>query len=307
MSIRIVVIDGGTSSERDVSLRSGKAVFDALVRDGFDAVEVRLDSDALPTGLDPASDVVFPVLHGGYGEDGGIQGDLEKAGFAYVGCDSTSSRVCMEKPLAKAAAEKAGVRIAKGVVIRDGDSPVASAIVAKLGEELVAKPACEGSSVGLFFPTGEKELAAWLDVPRKGEWIVEQRIRGAELTCGILDGEPMGVVQIAPKSGVYDFKSKYTSGSTEYLFPAPISTEATDRVRSGARAAFAACGCRDFARADFILPSDGVPVFLELNTLPGMTATSLLPKSASCVGLSFDQLVARMAAPAMKRLTSLLK
>ncbi len=300
---RIVVFKGGCSSEREVSLVSGKAVAEALRRCGCDVAEIDLTAEALPAGIDPSRDVIFPVLHGGYGENGGVQADLEKAGFAYAGCDAAASAICMDKPKAKALAEKAGVRVAKSVVLDESTHLTAAEIVAAIGvADLVAKPACEGSSVGLALLASESELAAWLGTQRKGVWLVEERIRGRELTCGVLGGKGMGIVQIVPAVGVYDFKSKYTPGSTNYIYPAPISEKAADTVRRKSEAAFTACGCRDYARADFILPADGEPVFLELNTLPGMTPTSLLPKSASCVGLSFEKLVLKMIEPAIARM-----
>jgi D-alanine-D-alanine ligase len=296
---------GGCSSEREVSLVSGKAVAGALRRGGYDVAEIDITSEALPAGIDVTSDVIFPVLHGGYGEGGGLQDDLEKGGFAFAGCGGSSSHICMDKPLAKKAVEAVGVRVAGSVVLEDGaKAPTAGEVVGNLGADLIAKPACEGSSVGLALLGSEAELAAWLAKPRKGTWLIEQRIRGRELTCGVLDGVGMGIVQIVPAVGVYDFKSKYTPGATQYLFPAPITQQKADLVRKCAEKAFAACGCRDYSRADFIMPDGEDPVFLELNTLPGMTATSLLPKSASCIGLNFEQLVARMIAPAIERLKS---
>jgi D-alanine-D-alanine ligase len=299
---RIVVLMGGCSSEREVSLVSGKAVASSLKNSGCDIVEIDITREALPEGIDPLHDVIFPVLHGGYGEGGGLQSDLEKAGFSFAGCGANSSDICMRKPLAKKAVDEAGVRIAGSIVLNDITPAIsASEIVKKLGSDLVAKPANEGSSVGLVLIASESELSAWLQKPRKGEWLVEQRIRGRELTCGILDGKGMGIVQIVPAVGVYDFKSKYTPGSTQYLFPAPIPQAKADLVRHYSEMAFAACRCRDYARADFIMPEGEAPVFLELNTLPGMTPTSLLPKSASCVGLNFDQLVKRMIEPAIAR------
>jgi D-alanine-D-alanine ligase len=177
----------------------------------------------------------------------------------------------------------------------------AGAIVALLGELFFAKPSSDWHSVGLAFK-GADELRDWLARPRRGAWLLEKRICGHELTCGLLGGAAMGIVEIAPASGVYDYASKYTPGSTNYLYPAPIPEQSAAQVRRYSELAFAACGCRDFARADFILPESGAPVFLEINTLPGMTATSLLPKSASCIGLTFEQyFVARMLAPALER------
>lgn len=300
---RIVLIKGGCSSERDVSLASGAAVAEALRRNGFDVVEIDITAEALPRGMDPERDVVFPVLHGGYGEGGGIQADLETAGFSFAGCDAASSRLCMDKAQTRVAVAAAGVPVADGVVLEPGvPVPDVDSLIAKLGDDVVAKPTGEGSSVGVTLLKGADAIREWLVAgQRSGVWLVERRIHGRELTCGILNGAGMGVVQIVPDSGVYDFTSKYTPGSTKYLFPAPISDEAAERVRKLAATAFRACGCRDYARADFIMPEGGEPVFLEMNTLPGMTSTSLLPKSASCIGLDFDALVGNMIEPARAR------
>jgi D-alanine-D-alanine ligase len=272
-----------------------------LERLGFDVLRVDLTREALPGVLDPAHDVVFPVLHGTWGEDGALQALLEDAGLPYVGCDARASRLCMDKPATKAAAARAGVPVAKGVSIEEASSRTPAELVAMLGPQIVLKPAAEGSSVGLTFVDGEAQLAEWLARPRRGRWMAEQRLHGRELTCGVLDGRAMGVVEIAPRSGVYDYASKYTAGASEYRFPAPIGAEATAAVQAHAAATFKACGCRDFARIDFILLPAGEPVLLEVNTMPGMTETSLLPKSASCVGLDFDALVRRMLEPCLGR------
>ncbi len=301
MSERVVLLCGSCSAEREVSLNSAAAVKGALEQLGIEHIQVRLDSDQAPDWLEAQRDVVLPVLHGGFGENGELQKQLEERGIHFAGCDSTASQLCMLKPKAKEVVSHAGVPTAEGITLEDGSTPEASWIIDRLGESLVIKPANEGSSVGLYFVQGRKELQAWLEKPRTGEWLIEKRLRGRELTVGLLDGRPLGVVEIAPKGGVYDYAAKYTSGATEYLYPAKLDPETTARVRGYAISAFLACGCRDFARADFILEQNGEAYFLELNTLPGMTQTSLLPKSASCVGLDFVELVRAMVTPALKR------
>ncbi len=299
---RIVILMGGCSSERDVSLRSGKAVAEAVRKSGYELVEIDILREELPAGLDAASDVVFPVLHGGFGENGELQALLERASFSYVGCDSASSRLCMDKRRTKDAVGAVGVTLAKDITLQSGHNlPSVDEIISELGSSIVAKPSGEGSSVGVAFIEGRDDLSEWLAKPRRGVWILEQRIVGHELTCGILGGYAMGIVEIAPASGVYDYASKYTLGSTNYLVPAPLPEAQAEKVRLFSQLAFNACGCRDFARADFILPDGGEPVFLEINTLPGMTATSLLPKSASCIGLTFESLVRKMLEPALVR------
>jgi len=294
----IIVLCGGLSSESEVSLRSGQAVAEVLPGSRL----VELTTDALPAWLDPARHVVFPVLHGGWGEDGRAQAEMEARGVAFVGCSSAANRLCMDKVATKQAMRGAGVPAIPEVAFAGAAKPTAAALVAALGEHLVIKPSDQGSSVGLYMLEGEAAVAkALAEIPASGQWMAERRLRGREMSIGLLDGRPMGLVEIVPLTGVYDYKTKYTKGASEYLFPAPIPAELTAAVGEAAARLFAACGCRDFARADVFLEPDGRFYFLEINTMPGMTATSLMPKSASCVGLDFPALVRRMAAPALAR------
>jgi D-alanine-D-alanine ligase len=304
-SPRIVVLGGGVSSERDVSLQSSKAVF-AVLEGRCEAVWIDLQADTVPEGLDPASDVIFPVLHGGYGEDGRLQRDLEAAGFAYVGCDAAASARCMDKRASKEAAAKAGVPIAPAVYFQaTAAKPSAEKVWRDLGERpLVIKPQDAGSSVGLYFANSADELSEVFQKLDTGQWMVESKLGGHDVTVGVLNGQPMGVVAIRPKDGgAYDYTNKYTAGRTEYLAPAPFSESLTAALQAAAAAVFQACGGRDFARIDFFLDGDSF-VFLEINTIPGLTATSLLPKSARCLGLEFDALVDAMLQPALERFSS---
>lgn len=300
---RIVVLCGAQSPERDVSVCSGTACAEAL-RENFPNVELRiLDENTLPEDLNSQRDVIFPVIHGDYGEDGRIQRELDARGLVYAGCDAVSSEVCIDKGITKKIMREHGIPATTDFCFSPKVLPDAEALVAELGEALVVKPADKGSSVGLFLPTGAAELHAVLegDLSAAEKWIIEPRLSGRELTVGLLGGKAMGIVEIRPKTGVYDFTNKYTSGNTEYLFPAPIEDEVADKIKADAEKLFAVCGCRDFSRADVILCADGSFYFLEVNTMPGLTATSLLPKSASCVGLDFPALTAAMICPAIER------
>jgi D-alanine-D-alanine ligase len=296
----IAVLAGGISAEREVSLGSGKASALALAR-SFPTQLFELTADALPAGLDPRRHVVFSTLHGTFGEDGGMQRLLDAAGVAYAGCDAASSELTMDKTRTKDAAAARGVRVADAVRFTAEAKPTADAVVAKLGESVVVKPNNEGSSVGLSVIGTHAELVAKLAAITTGSWLIERRIIGRELSVGVLGGKAMGVVEIRPKSGVYDFTSKYTKGLTEYFAPAPLDAATTAKVQAAAESAFAACGCRDYARVDFILPVDGDAFLLEINTLPGMKETSLLPMSARCVGLDFTGLVGELVKPALLR------
>lgn len=298
--IIVAVFCGGTSSEREVSLGSGQACALALAR-SFAVRFFEIAADAVPAEIDPARQVVFSTLHGGFGEDGGMQRALEAAGVHYAGCGPDSCALTIDKTRTKQIVSRAGVRVADGIQFPANRKPAVEEIVARLGEQLVLKPNDQGSSVGLSIIQNRAELGLALDVIKTGNWLVERRIIGRELSVGIMDGRSMGVVEIRPRSGVYDYSSKYTKGLTEYQAPAELSAVVTAAVQQAAETAFAACGCRDYARVDFMLSAAGEPHLLEINPLPGMKETSLLPMSARCVGLDFPALLRRMVQPAVDR------
>ena len=279
----IAVFAGGTSAEREVSTGSGAACSAALAR-SFTTRLFDVTAEALPDGFDPRRHAVFSTLHGTFGEDGGMQRLLDAAGGAYAGCDAESSRLTMDKDLTKRTVSAAGVLTIEGVTFDAGDKPSAAELQVAVGASAVVKPNSEGSSVGLKLADGPGELEAALRGIERGRWIVERRIVGRELSVGILRGSAMGIV--------------------EYLAPAPIGEALTSAVTVAAETAFGACGCRDYARVDFILSRDGEPFFLEINTLPGMKETSLLPMSARCAGLDFAALVREMVSPAVERFRS---
>lgn len=310
LPIRITVLAGGVSSEREVSLGSGAACASALARI-WPTRLLDVAADALPEGLDARRDIVFSALHGTFGEDGGMQRLLDAAGITYAGCDAKSSALTMDKAATKRAAAGANVRVAKDRLFQvggasAGPAPSAAELIAALGaQSIVLKPNDQGSSVGLALPEGSAAIASALAALTPGAWIAEPRLVGRELSVGVLEGRALGVVEIRPRSGVYDFSSKYTRGATEYFAPAPLSEAATAAVRAAAERAFAACGCRDYARVDFILLSDQEFYLLEINTLPGMKETSLLPMSAGVAGLDFTSLVRALVSPAVRRFESI--
>ena len=297
---RVAVLAGGTSAEREVSLGSGLACAAALAR-SVPTCFFRIDRDELPSDLDPERHVVFSTLHGTFGEDGGMQRLLEAAGVSYSGCTAAASELTMDKTRTKQIVAALGLRVPEGILFTAATVPSAADIAARLGEEVVVKPNDEGSSVGLKLTTTRAELTSALKGITTGNWLVEKRIRGRELSVGVLGGRALGVVEIRPHSGVYDYASKYTKGLTDYLAPAPLDPAVAASVRTAAETAFAACGGRDFARVDFILSAADEPFLLEINTLPGMKETSLLPMSARCVGLDFVALVREMVTPALAR------
>ena len=295
--LNIVVMLGGPSAEREVSLKSGAAVAKALRSLGHTIHELdpRDDSWKLPTG----ADVVFLALHGTYGEDGTVQRRLEALGVPYTGCDSDASRVAFDKVITKKRCLAAGVPTARFEVIT---SPKAS-WPAGWRPPVVLKPVRQGSSVGLqFVERLENWNPALAEALRHGsEVLMEEKILGPETTVGILGGEALPVVEVRPRQGGYDYDNKYTSGRTEYFCPAPLDAATTERIQRAALDAFRAVGGRDYGRVDVMVRPGGEPVVLEVNTLPGMTETSLLPKAAAAAGILFADLCQRMIDLAMQR------
>jgi D-alanine-D-alanine ligase len=283
-----------------VSIGSGAACAAALARN-FSTKLFQLTADAVPPEIDPARHVVFSTLHGTFGEDGRMQHLLDEAGIHYAGCGAASSALTMDKTRTKKTVAERGVEIVPGLTFSSDQKPTVDQVVAALGEHVVLKPNAEGSSVGLRVIDNPAQLAVELAAMTPGSWLIERRIMGRELSVGVLNGRAMGVVEIRPKSGVYDYTSKYTKGLTEYLAPAPLGDELTARVAHAAESAFSACGCRDYARVDFMLSANDELFLLEINTLPGMKETSLLPMSARCIGLDFTALVKELVEPALRR------
>ncbi len=288
---RVGVLLGGTSSEREVSIKSGKAVAQALRRRGYSVEEIDASGD-LWHKLDRI-DVACVVLHGKPGEDGTVQGLLELKGVPYTGPGVLGAACAMNKLVSKKILAYHGVRTPRfrvyrrdGVVLEGEDS---------LPEGLypvVVKPVDEGSTIGVSVARSESELE---DALRKAfelssEVLVEEFIEGRELTVGVVGDRPLAVVEIRPKKGFYDYESKYTKGMTEYLVPAPIPEEIEALAKRWALVAHRALYQRGVSRSDFRLSLDGELYYLETNSIPGLTETSLLPKAAGHEGISFDEL-----------------
>ena len=295
--LNITVMLGGPSAEREVSLRSGAAVAKALRSLGHTVHELdpRDGAWALPAG----TDVVFLALHGTYGEDGTVQRRLEELGALYTGCDAEASRIAFDKVLTKQRCLKAGVPTARHLVVDSAKVPWPK----DWPPPMVVKPVRQGSSVGLqFVERAENWPPALVEALKfDSEVLVEEKIIGRETTVGILGGEALPVVEVRPRTGGYDYQNKYTAGRTEYFCPADFDAALTQRIQAAASGAFAAIGGRDYARVDVMVRADGGPVVLEVNTLPGMTETSLLPKAAAAAGLDYAQLCQRMVELALQR------
>lgn len=295
--LNITVMLGGFSAEREVSLKTGAAAAKALRSLGHTVHELDPKDDSWT--LVPGPDVVFLALHGTYGEDGQAQARLEKLGVPYTGCDPESSRVAFDKVLTKQRCFAAGVPTAKYMVF---DAPGATW---PMGWQppVVLKPVRQGSSVGLQFVDRVVDFSAALTeaLRHDKQVLMEERIVGRETTVAILDGQALPVVEVRPKEGAYDYTNKYTAGRTEYFCPAPFDPPVTAAIQKAALGAFHAVGGRDYARVDVMVRANGDPIVLEVNTLPGMTETSLLPKAAAAAGITYPALCQRMIDLAMGR------
>ncbi len=295
--LNITVMLGGFSAEREVSLKTGAAAANALHSLGHQVTE--LDPQDENWTLPPRTDVVFLALHGTYGEDGRVQARLEKLGVPYTGCGPEASRLAFDKVVTKQRCLDAGVPTAKFMVF---DSTAAAWPIG-WQPPVVLKPVRQGSSVGLQFVDRVADFSAALDEALRydSEVLMEERIVGRETTVAILDGKALPVVEVRPKQGAYDYANKYTAGKTDYLCPAPFEPPVTAAIQKAALGAFDAVGGRDYARVDVMVRANGEPVVLEVNTLPGMTETSLLPKAAAAAGLGYAELCQRMIDLAMTR------
>ncbi len=370
--MKIVVLYGGTSTERDVSLVTGRAVAGALTELGHDVLLVDPAVGDSPTGAREAiaaaaiggkppeptgetgnalravagaavsgADVVFVALHGGTGEDGTVQGLLELAGKRYTGSGVLSCAIAMDKRASKLMFREAGVPTPDWRVVAGGSpgSPAgagrsepaggfsarscivpgapsfpvdlprdlspeqAASIAAELGGyPLIVKPNDQGSTVGLTVVQSEADLpeAIALAARYSRHVLVETFIPGRELTVAVLDGEPLPVVEIEPHSGLYDYESKYTSGRSDYTCPAKLPDDVAADLSELAVRAYAALGCAGYARVDFRLDDGHEPSCLEVNTVPGMTATSLVPMAAAAAGMTFPELTDRIIALALR-------
>jgi D-alanine-D-alanine ligase len=296
-AMHVAVLKGGMSAEREVSLTSGATVEKALLALGHHVTAIDVSASVVEELQRAKPDVVFNALHGRYGEDGCMQGILEILRIPYTHSGVLASAVAMDKPMAKIIFEKAGLRVAKGIVAHK-DELMGRDVMPR---PYVVKPANEGSSVGVklvfekdnFFFTKE----SW---PYGETVLVEQYIPGRELTCAVLDDVPLGVTEITIPSGFYDYENKYTAGGSVHICPAQLPQAIYDEVMQMALKAHKALGCRSLTRSDFRWDEtgDGKVYILETNTQPGMTPMSLSPELAAYVGIDFNQLVARILATA---------
>lgn len=287
--MKIVVVCGGDSREKDVSLKTGKAVFKAL-KESFNEVECIVCSNkqgCISSIVDRKPDKVFIALHGGWGENGELQAALDMYDISYTGPGFEASCIAMDKFVSKSIMKNSGLPAAKGVLVKSKDD------IGKIDFYPVClKPNREGSSIGVEFAYSKKE--ALQKIPHLldsfKEVIAEEKIDGKELTVTILNKTIFPIIEIKPKRGFYNYENKYTKGSTEYIVPAELSKNIEQLCKNTAYGAYRALGCSSIARVDILLKNN-VPYVLEVNTVPGMTETSLVPKAAESYGINFEELV----------------
>ena len=277
----IGVLMGGISSEREISLKTGEAIYSALKNRGYNVVKIDVKEDFLNKLYSFKFDIAYIALHGKYGEDGIIQGILEFAKIPYTGTSVMGSAVCMNKIISKRIFNSLGIL-----------TPDFWKNIDEIKLPVVVKPVSEGSTIGISIVKDKSELDIAVKKAKKisNDIFFEQYIEGIEITVSVLCGKALPVIEIKPKKGFYDFESKYTKGMTEYIIPANISKDLENSVKKQSEIIFRELDCRGAIRVDYIV-KDNKAFALEVNTIPGMTPTSLLPKAANYIGMSFEDVV----------------
>ena len=291
--LKVAVLAGGIGSEREISLQSGRCVAEALKEAGFEVVTADIQPDDLEILNDGSIDVFFPALHGKFGEDGRLQQILEDRSLLYAGSGPEASKATFDKMASKKLFEQAGV--ATPAAIELGPETDISLLEEQLRDfthKYVVKPIREGSSVGVSIVSTPHEavVAARKTFSEYGDCMIEEFVPGAEVTVGILHGQPLPIIEVRTQGGFYDYNAKYIDEQTEYLFDTITETAMAANIRRAAVECFNALGCRHFARVDFILSDEEIVYALEANTIPGFTSHSLLPKAAVKAGLSMSDL-----------------
>lgn len=292
---KIGVLMGGNSAERDVSLRSGMAVYNALKRKGYNAVAIDVGPDICSVLMNEGIDLAFLVLHGGYGEDGSIQGLLEVLGIPYTGSGVLASALSMDKEVSKKIFLYHGIPVPPFIVLSEEEikSNEKDKTLCPFDMPWVIKPSREGSSIGVSIVKTEGEINTALNSAFSfgTKVVIEKYIEGKEVQVGILNNRVLGSIEVRPKREFYSYEAKYTPGLTEYISPPEIPDRYLRKIEEFGLNAHIALGCKGATRVDTILSKEGEVYVLEVNTIPGMTETSLLPKIARQSNLEFDDLI----------------
>lgn len=297
--MKIGVIMGGISSERDISLNSGKEIVANLNKEKYEVVPIVIDKKEDIFSKVKNIDFALLALHGKFGEDGTIQAVLQTMGIPYNGCNTLSSAVCMDKDMTKKVLKASGINTAKWVMVNKGEDIDFQAIES-IGYPLVVKPNSGGSSVATGIVKDRKELTNLINEALKydNEVMVEEYIKGDEITCPILDGQVLPTIAIRPKNNFFDFESKYSDGGADEVV-VELKPDLQKKVNDLALACWRSLKCSVYARVDMLVVNDE-PYILEINTLPGMTKNSLIPKSAAAAGIAFAELIDKIIELSLK-------
>ncbi len=298
---KIGVLMGGPSTEREISLKSGRAVYESLSEAGLKPTAIDIKTDNIEENRrlikSQGIEVAFIALHGCFGEDGQIQAILDGMEIPYTGSGALASRLAIDKVASRRIFEASGLRVPRykeeNKLSYNADW---KAYRADLSLPLVVKPATHGSSIGLSIVDREEELIKSIDLAFSFDEriIIEEYIRGREVTVGILDEEALPVIEIIPKKRFFDYEAKYQTGVTEYVVPAKLEDGIATNIQKQALSAHKLLGCYGCSRVDMILSNDNIPFVLEVNTIPGLTTTSLFPKAAKVIGIDFSQLCVKL-------------
>lgn len=307
--IKAAVVMGGIGEERDISIQSGTCVADALRQAGVNTVTADISPESLDILDDRSIDVFFLALHGRFGEDGQLQQILEDKSLRYTGSGPAASRLAFDKTAGKRAFTQAGIATPPAIEFNpDCDLLKLESQLEKFADKFVIKPIRQGSSFGVSIVTDPHQAvaAAQETADKFGDCIIEKFIAGREFTVGILLGQPLPIIEIRPKTAFYDYHAKYVDEKTEFLFDTINDPALTAKINAAALACFNALGCRHFARVDIILSRDNVPFALEVNTIPGFTSHSLLPKAAAKAGFSMSDLCVKIIEASLKNKSKIL-
>ena len=299
--LKIAVLTGGIGSERDISIQSGQCISQALIAGGFDVVTADIQPDNLDILDDNSIDVFFPALHGEFGEDGRLQQILQDKSLVYTGSGPAASKLAFDKMVSKDFFAEVGVATPAAIEFNaDSDIEQLEIQLKYFENGYVVKPIREGSSVGVRIITDIQEVisAAEQTLKEFGDCMIEQFIPGKEITVGILEEQTLPIIEIRTKAGFYDYQAKYIDEQTQYLFDTITQPALITKIEQEAMDCFRALGCRHFARVDFILSDEPIAYVLEVNTIPGFTTHSLLPKAAAKAGLTMSDLCSKIVAAA---------
>lgn len=307
--MRVAVLYGGISNEREVSINSGKGIMNALKKKGHEVIGIDFHPARLEEVIrlkNEKVDIVFIGLHGRFGEDGRVQSLLDMLGLKYVGSNVLASALAMDKQRAKVFFKKAGIRVAKDLLVTKKTFD-AETFDVPFSFPIVVKPNHEGSTIGLTIASDKEILLKGIEqaFEHDEEVLLEEFIKGRELTVAVM-GEykkemALPIIEIISKNQLYDYEAKYAPGMSEHIVPAPIDEELSEKIKQQAILAHQALGCEVYSRVDFLLQDNGEFVILEVNTLPGMTATSLFPDAAKVIGLSYEDMIEQFLLLSLKK------